>query len=195
MLCRRVFAPALHAALVIVASVIGAPSAASAQQICSSATRLLAAGCVSTAATGATSSSAVIIPTGITGPGLVSAPPAPAVGASGPHRFFDSLSVALTGVESAALLADGYTTQRALTQYPESVREANPIARPFVSQGWPGQIAGGLLLVSADVATRYVLHRTGHHRFERVLPLIFTACGTAAAVHNSQLLVRLGQVH
>jgi hypothetical protein len=65
--------------------------------------------------------------------------PAAAAQAAPSHRFVDAMNIALTGVESAALLADGIRTQRALTRYPEIFREADPIARPFVSRGWPGQ--------------------------------------------------------
>ena len=67
------------------------------------------------------------------------------------HKFFDTLNIALIGAESAALIADGIYTQRALTRYPEFFREDDPLARPFVMNGWSGQIAGGILVVSADV--------------------------------------------
>ena len=59
------------------------------------------------------------------------------------HRFFDRTNIALTVVESGALIADGIYTQRGLRRYPDTSRELDPIARPFVSRGWPGQIAGG----------------------------------------------------
>lgn len=99
------------------------------------------------------------------------------------HRFFDGLNVGLTVMESGALLADGFTTQYALTHVPNS-READPLARPFVSRGWPGQIAGGALVVTADVGIRYWLHRSNHHRIERWMPLILTVYGSGGAIHN-----------
>ncbi len=117
--------------------------------------------------------------------------PAPTAVAEKPHRFFDALNIALTDIESGALLADGITTQRGLTKYPES-READPIARLFVSHGWPGQIVGGILFVSADVGLRHVFHRNGRHRVERLLPLILTVYGTIGAIHNARLLNRGG---
>ena len=107
-----------------------------------------------------------------------------------PHRFFDSPNIALTVVESSALLADGIYTRRALTDYPEIFREADPIARPFVSRGWPGQIAGGTLFVTAEVGLRYWLHRKRHHRIERFLPLVLTVYGTVGAVHGARQLHR-----
>ena len=56
--------------------------------------------------------------------------------------------------------ADGIDTQRALTKYPGIFHEADPIARPLVSRGWRGQIAGGTLFVAADVGLRYLVRRT-----------------------------------
>lgn len=107
------------------------------------------------------------------------------------HAFFDRQNNFLTGLEAAALLADGITTQKALHRYPEA-HEADPIARVFVSHGWPGQIAGGLLVITADVAIRYALHRKGHHRIERFLPLVLITYGTFGAIHNARLLGRGG---
>jgi hypothetical protein len=99
------------------------------------------------------------------------------------HRFFDGPNITLTAVESGALLADGITTRYALDKYPGS-READPLARPFVSRGWPGQTAGGALVVSADLGIRYWLHRKGKHRIERFVPLVLIAYGTLGALHN-----------
>jgi hypothetical protein len=114
-----------------------------------------------------------------------------AVPASAPHRFFDVQNIALTGIESSALFADGIYTQRALRNYPNLFREADPIARPFVLRGWPGQIAGGAIFVSADVGLRYLLHRKGHHRLERLLPLVLTVYGTVGAIHGARELRRV----
>jgi hypothetical protein len=118
-------------------------------------------------------------------------PAASAAPASSPHRFFDAINIALIGIESGALLADGIYTQRALTDYPGIFHEADPIARPFVSRGWPGQIAGGALFVTADVGLRYLFHRKTHHRLERLVPLVLTVYGTAGAIHGARELRRV----
>lgn len=107
------------------------------------------------------------------------------------HRFFDRMNIALIVTESTALLADGIYTQRALKNYPEIFREADPIARPFVMNGWPGQIAGGALFVSADVGLRYLFHRAAHHRIERLVPMILTIYGTVGAIHGARELRRV----
>lgn len=104
-----------------------------------------------------------------------------------PHRFFDSVNLALTGVEGGALLADGITTQHALNRCPTVCWEADPFARPFVEAGWTGQIAGGTLFVAAEVGLRYLLHRKGHHRLERLLPFVLIAYSTTSAIHNALL--------
>jgi hypothetical protein len=115
--------------------------------------------------------------------------------ASSSHRFFDATNIALTAMESGALLADGVYTQRALTKYPGIFREADPIARPFVSRGWPGQIAGGTLFVAADVGLRYWLHRKKHHRLERLSPLVLTVYGTVGAIHGARALRRVDKAY
>lgn len=102
------------------------------------------------------------------------------------HRFFDSLNVVLIGIEAGALLADGATTQYALRHY--GGRETDPLARPFVSAGWPGQIAGGTMLVSAEVGIRYLLHKHHHHRLERVIPWLVIGYGAAGAIHNAHAM-------
>ena len=94
-------------------------------------------------------------------------------------------------METTALLADGATTMHALRKYPDELYEGDPITRPFVSRGWPGQIAGGSLLVAADVGLRYVLHQSGHHKAERWLPLVLTACGSFGAFHNAHLVAQV----
>ena len=106
------------------------------------------------------------------------------------HKFFDRTNITLTVIESGALLADGIYTQRGLRRYPETSREVDPLARPFVSRGWPGQILGGTIVVAADVGVRYWLHRKKRHRLERLVPLILITYGTIGAIHNARELLR-----
>jgi hypothetical protein len=116
------------------------------------------------------------------------------------HKFMDKTNIFLTAAEIAALTVDGYQTQEAINPHTEYFwinnqwvpvivrhREGDPIARPFVNAGWPGQIAGGTLFIGADVALRYLLHRKKHHRAERMLPLIIISYGTACSIHNAQM--------
>jgi len=110
------------------------------------------------------------------------------------HRFFDRTNVILSVAEGGALLADGIYTQRGLKRYPETSREVDPLARPFVSHGWTGQIVGGALVVAADLGIRYLFHRKNHHRIERLFPVIVITYGTAGAIHNARELRRADNV-
>jgi hypothetical protein len=115
------------------------------------------------------------------------------------HRFFDKTNWTLLGVASAALAADGTTTMNRLgkirTEYqvvngvstPVQMRvtEADPVGKIFVNHGWPGTIAGGAVTIGADLGLQYLLHRTHHHRLERIVPLLFAASNAAAAIHNT----------
>jgi hypothetical protein len=105
-----------------------------------------------------------------------------------PHRFLDNQNALLTGVEVAALIADATTTRRAFNMYPGAFRESDPLARPFVALGWTGQILGGVLFVSGDLLGRHALHNAGHHRLERVLPLVLSALEFGVAASNIQTL-------
>ena len=104
------------------------------------------------------------------------------------HRFFDACTIASTAAETAALLADGIYTQRGLTRYPDRVAEADPVAREFVSHGWPGQIVGGAIFIGADLGIRYILHRKDHHRVERWIPTFLISYGITGAIHDARLI-------
>jgi hypothetical protein len=103
-----------------------------------------------------------------------------------PHPFLDNTNALLTGVEIAALIGDASSTRRVLDEYPGVTAEGDPLARPFVEHGWPGQIAGGVLFVTAELLGRYALHAHGHHRMERMLPLIVAGLEFGVTVHNVQ---------
>lgn len=100
------------------------------------------------------------------------------------HRFLDNTNAILSGVEAAALIGDAVSTRWGLDRYPGFTREANPIARPFVAGGWPGQILGGVLFVSGELWGRHTLHTHGHHRLERLLPIGLAAMETLVVIHN-----------
>ncbi len=84
------------------------------------------------------------------------------------HRFWDKTNIFLTLFSMAGQSVDAITTQHLLAR---KAKESNPLAEPFVSHGWAGQISAAGLLNAAELLTRYGLHRTGHHRVERAVPL------------------------
>src|SRR5438132_1058015 len=70
-----------------------------------------------------------------------------------------------TGILAGLVAADAVTTQRGLSN---GFREANPIMRPFVTRGTVGQAAGSALGFGAALGTVYLLHKTNHHKAERI---------------------------
>jgi hypothetical protein len=64
----------------------------------------------------------------------------------------------------AEIVADGVTTR---ILYQRHYPETDPLARPFVQAGVPGQIAGSLLGAGAVGAMWLALHRTHHERAAR----------------------------
>lgn len=117
-----------------------------------------------------------------------------------PHKFFDRLNLALTAGNLTAQIADAVTTQHLLSRsgtvrYREIngnltpvtyyYTEANPVARPFATRGWGGAVAYLGIVTSADLSLRYMFHRTGHHKLERVVPMVFGAVSGMAASRNA----------
>jgi hypothetical protein len=94
------------------------------------------------------------------------------------HRFFDKQNFAIFSLDAAIMAADFATTRRAL-QVP-GAREANPLMR---SQG--GSIAMKVAGVGAGMGIAYILHKSGHHRAERLVPLIMGVPSGIAAIHNA----------
>jgi Domain of unknown function (DUF5658) len=86
---------------------------------------------------------------------------------------------------SAELLADAITTQRGLNQ---GMREANPLARPLVTHGAAGQAAASGLSLAAGVGTAYLLHKTHHHKMERLAVRLMIVGEGAVVAHNISAL-------
>jgi hypothetical protein len=86
-------------------------------------------------------------------------------------KFWDKQNLAIHAANFAMQTADAITTRHVLDRH-QGV-ERNPWARQFVSHGWAGQAAYSWgLSVGGSILTSYFLHRSGHHRLERALPMI-----------------------
>ena len=81
------------------------------------------------------------------------------------HRFFDRQNKIAFGSLAGLIAVDSVTTQR-LTNSGQA-REANPIWRPMVRQGWQGQMAASALGYASALGVAYTFHKTGHHKLER----------------------------
>jgi hypothetical protein len=84
------------------------------------------------------------------------------------HHFFDRGNNLRFAALAGLVAADGFTTQVALTGG-GNFREMNPIARPFVKNGVAGQVAASSIGLGATTGTAYLLHKTGHHKLERLV--------------------------
>ncbi len=112
-------------------------------------------------------------PPGMAAPALLQRP-APV------HKFFDGPKILLLGISAAMMAADIATTRQAL-QVPRS-REANPLA----------QSSGALYALKfagfgAGLGISYMMHRTGHYKAERIVPLIVGVPSANAAAHNVRI--------
>ncbi len=94
------------------------------------------------------------------------------------HRFLDRQNVTLDTLHAFVLAADIATTRRAL-QVPGAY-EANPLMK---SQGV--SIALKAASFGAGLGVAYMLHKSGHHKAERLVPTLFGIPSAVAAAHNA----------
>src|SRR5208282_6668960 len=73
------------------------------------------------------------------------------------HPFWTFENKVNVSLLAGLVAADGITTQIGLN---EGLREVNPVMRPFVTRGAPGEAAGSALGFGAAVGVAYLLHRT-----------------------------------
>jgi hypothetical protein len=105
-------------------------------------------------------------------PAVIQPPPAKA------HRFFDKENLAIFSADAAIMAADFATSRRAMEA--PGAREANPLMRTEASA-----LAMKFAGVGAGVGIAYMLHKSGHHRAERIVPIILGVPSGLAAIHNA----------
>jgi hypothetical protein len=116
------------------------------------------------------------------------------------HRFFDWKNTALLTVSATTIAGDGITTAQVQARnkpvfnpnLPVGMRlggEVNPLARLFVKSS----IGNGAYFGSsfaAEVGCMAWLHRHGHHRIERIMPMFVSAVETYWTIHNHSEVYR-----
>jgi hypothetical protein len=102
------------------------------------------------------------------------------------HPFWTVENRVEVSMLAGLVAADGITTQRGLN---EGLREVNPVMRPFVTRGAPGEAAGSALGFGAGVGFAYLLHRTHHYKAERIALRMMVA-GEAGFVANNIVQIR-----
>ena len=104
------------------------------------------------------------------------------------HTFLDRQNLSFWAAAAALQTADLITTRQILDR---GGRESNPVAKPFVNHGTAAQAASTYLLgTGGTIAAAYLLHRSGHHRLERWLPLCVGAVEAWATASNGSVLSR-----
>src|SRR5208283_5941129 len=81
------------------------------------------------------------------------------------HHFWTFENKVDASILAGLVAADAITTQRGLS---EGYREVNPVMRPFVTRGAPGEAAGSALGFGAAIGVAYVLHHTHHYKAEHI---------------------------
>jgi hypothetical protein len=103
-----------------------------------------------------------------------------------PQKFWTVDKKVNAGIFAGLIAADAITTQKGLGQ---GYRESNPLARPFVTMGAPGQAAGAALGFGSGMGVVYILHRTRHYKAERIAMRVLVA-GESAVVANNIARIR-----
>lgn len=110
-------------------------------------------------------------------PALMQPTPAPVVKtvpsnpvrlASEEHRFWDKKNTALFATVAAFSAADFAVTRDNLSH---GGRELNPLTRPF-SGSTAGLAANFAGETAGVIGVSYLFHRSGHHKLERLTPLV-----------------------
>ena len=97
------------------------------------------------------------------------------------HRFWNVETKVSAGIFAGLVAADATLTQRGLNQ---GMREANPIMRPFVTRGPAGAAAGSALGFGTGLGVVYLLHRTNHHKAERIAMRMIVGMEGAVVANN-----------
>src|SRR5690348_5545348 len=99
------------------------------------------------------------------------------------HRFLDKTNLVLHSWNVAAETYDAITTRRQIQG--GRINELNPFGALFVNHGWGGQLAFSYGFgVGGPLLTSYMLHRTGHHKLERWVPVLNATGSTFAGSWN-----------
>lgn len=98
-----------------------------------------------------------------------------------PPRFWTVENKVGASIFAALLAADGITTQRGLN---EGLREMNPVLRPLVTRGAPGEAVGSALGFGAGIGLVYLLHRRHHYLAERITMRLMVADEAGFVVNN-----------
>jgi hypothetical protein len=108
---------------------------------------------------------------------IIAVPPTKEFGA---HRFWDRENIVLFAAVGGMAGADFYVTHANLAG---GGKELNPVTR-VLSGSTPGLAANFVLESSSIIAVSYLLHKTGHHRLERLTSFMNVASSAGAVTYG-----------
>lgn len=97
------------------------------------------------------------------------------------QRFWTFETKVDAGILAGLIATDAIQTQRGLSH---GLREGNPIMRPFVTRGVGGETVGSALGFGAGIGAVYILHKTHHHKAERIAMHLVIGVESAIVVNN-----------
>jgi hypothetical protein len=97
------------------------------------------------------------------------------------RAFWTTENKVNVSILAGLVTADAITTQRGLNQ---GLREANPLMRPFVTNGAVGEAVGSALGFGAALGAVYLLHQTHHYNVERVVMRLMVAAEGGFVANN-----------
>ena len=93
------------------------------------------------------------------------------------HHFLDGKNIGLQSLSILLMVADVASTHQALKI--AGTHEVNPLA-----QSQAALISLKVAGAGAGLGIAYMMHKTGHHKAERLIPLMFGVPSGIAAIHN-----------
>lgn len=97
------------------------------------------------------------------------------------HKFWDKPNIMLFALDSTAKTADFVATHHNLSH---GGVEFNPLARPLCNKGTAGQSVFFFGQSAAAIGVSYLLHKSGHHRLERMFTLVNIVDSTYGATYS-----------
>jgi len=97
-----------------------------------------------------------------------------------PHSFWDRENRLLFAANGAIATADFFTTRANLAK---GGRELNPFTR-VLAGSTPGLVANFALETGGLVSLSYLCHKTGHHKLERIIPIMNLGASAGAVAYN-----------
>lgn len=112
-------------------------------------------------------------------PNVLATPPVP--DAPSAQKFWTLENKVDFSILAGQIAVDAITTQHGLNN---GFRETNPVMRPLVTRGAAGEAAASSIGFGFAVGTAYLLHKTHHHKAERIAVRTMLAVESGFVANN-----------